>query len=112
MHYMILIYGEEASYTPERQAADLPQWMAFQQDVQSRGMLVSSAGLYPTSAATTLRVRDGKPLITDGPFAETKEQLGGFYVLDCKDLDEAIEIAAKLPNAATGTLEIRPVTQY
>ena len=75
-------------------------------------MLVAGDGLYPTATATTVRVRDGERTVTDGPFAETKEQLGGFYVLDVKDLDEAIEWAAKIPGAQFGSIEIRPVMVY
>jgi hypothetical protein len=77
----------------------------------TRGILTGGAPLQPTSAATTVRVRNGKTLITDGPFAETKEQLAGTYVLDCKDLDEAIEMAAKIPDALFGSVEIRPVRE-
>ena len=75
-------------------------------------MFVDSAGLYPTEAARTLRIRDGEQRVTDGPFAETKEQLGGYYLLECGNLEEAIEWAAKVPAAATGSVEVRPVMDY
>jgi hypothetical protein len=80
--------------------------------MQGKGIFVAGDGLYPTATATTVRVRDGERSVTDGPFAETKEQLGGFYVLDVKDLDEAIEWAAKIPGAQFGSIEIRPVLVY
>ena len=82
------------------------------QEMQQRGLLTGGAPLQPTSTATTVRVRDGKTLITDGPFAETKEQLAGFYILNCKDLDEAIEMASKVPDALSGSIEIRPVIEF
>jgi hypothetical protein len=84
----------------------------FLQEVQQRGLLIGGAPLQPTSTATTVRVRDGKTMITDGPFAETKEQLAGFYILNCKDLDEAIAMAARIPDAVAGSIEIRPVIEF
>ena len=86
--------------------------VAVTQEMQEKGVLVAGEGLYPTPTATTVRVRDGERSVTDGPFAETKEQLGGFYVLDCKDLDEAIDWAAKIPGAQFGSIEIRPVMVF
>jgi hypothetical protein len=80
-----------------------------QEEMMARGNMLFADLLHPTATATTVRVREGKRLMTDGPFAETKEQLGGVYVFECKDLDEAIEIAAKIPTARTGSIEIRPV---
>ena len=80
--------------------------------MNEKGVFVAGDGLYPTQTATTVRVRDGDRDVTDGPFAETKEQLGGFYVLDVKDLDEAIEWAAKIPGSQFGSVEIRPVLVY
>ncbi len=74
--------------------------------------MLSGEALYPVTAATSVRVRDGKTVTMDGPFAETKEQLGGYYILNCKDLDEAIELAAKIPGAPHGTIEIRPVVEF
>ncbi len=81
-------------------------------DPQQRGLPDGGAPLQPTGAATTVRVRGGKTMITDGPFAETKEQLAGFYILNCKDLDEAIELASKVPDALTGSIEIHPVIDF
>jgi len=85
---------------------------ALTQEMEQKGVLVAGDGLYPTATATTVRVRDGERDVTDGPFAETKEQLGGFYVLDVKDLDEAIEWAAKIPGSQVGSVEIRPVMVF
>jgi len=114
MHYVLLIYGIEADYarmTQEEHAAMMQAHYAFSNEVQKSGLLTGGAPLQPTSTATTVRVRDGKTLITDGPFAETKEQLAGLYVLSCKDLDEAIEMATKIPDALIGSIEIRPVME-
>jgi hypothetical protein len=115
MKYAFTIYGEESareSATPEDMEATTRAYMAFTQEVQDKGILLAGEGLYPTPTATTVRVRDGERSVTDGPFAESKEQLGGFYVLDCKDLDEAIEWAAKIPGAQHGSVEIRPVMVF
>jgi hypothetical protein len=86
----------------------IEEFNAFHAEIVERGVLIAER-LHPTPTATTLRVREGKRLVTDGPFAETKEQLGGVYVLECKDLDEALDIAAKIPTVKTGSIEIRPV---
>lgn len=112
MHYVMLIYGSEAEYnrmSNTERAEILQGHYTFNNEVQRRGIVVGGQPLQPPSVATTVRVRDGKILTTDGPFAETIEQLGGTYVLDCKDLDEAIELAAKIPEASFGSIEIRPV---
>jgi len=111
MRYVLLIYGSEA-LTEEKRAAIMRAHPAFLQEVQQRGLLTGGAALQPTTSATTVRVRDGKTMITDGPFAETKEQLAGFYILDCKDLDEAIAMAARVPDAVSGSIEIRPVVEF
>ncbi|MES1261339.1 MAG: YciI family protein [Acidobacteriota bacterium] len=87
-------------------------YYGFTQEVQAKQVYIGGEALHPTSSATTVRVRDGKLSTTDGPFAETKEQLGGYYLLDCKDLDEAIEYAAKIPGASTGSVEIRPIMVF
>ena len=110
MRYAILIYGDEQTPTPV--SNEMGPWEAFGQEVAEKGLLQGGEALQPTSTATTVRVHDGKTLTTDGPFAETKEQLGGFYLLDCKDLDEAIEYAAKIPSAPWGSVEVRPVMQF
>jgi len=115
MKYAFTIYGDETrreTATEEEQNAMSQAYGAVTQEMQEKGALVAGEGLYPTSTATTVRVRDGERSVTDGPFAETKEQLGGFYVLDCKDLDEAIEWAAKIPGSQGGSVEIRPVLVF
>ena len=86
-----------------------PQYAAFGKVMAERGLLQGGERLRPTSDATTIRVRNGETLSTDGPFAETKEQLAGFYMVDCKDLDEALEVAAKIPGARYGSIEVRPI---
>jgi len=112
MRYVLLICDDEAALLtrpPEQNAAFMAEYGAFSEEMATRGVLVEGARLRPTSDATTVRVRAGEVLTADGPFAETKEQMGGYYVVDCKDLDEAIEIAAKIPSAREGTIEVRPV---
>ena len=101
MRYVLLIYGSEA-LPQEKRAAIMRAHPAFLQELQQRGLLTGGAALQATSSATTVRVRDGKTIITDGPFAETKEQLAGFYILDCKELDEAIAMAASRHRYSTG----------
>ena len=86
--------------------------MKFTEDVQKKNLMLGSNALQPVATATTVRVRGGKTETTDGPFAETKEQLGGYYLLDCKDLDQAIEYAARIPSAKNGSVEVRPVMQF
>src|SRR5205814_7191583 len=111
MRYLLLIYEDESVYTrmsEQEMGAEMEAWNAFTDLVRPKGV---GEALQPTSTATTVRIRDGKTLTTDGPFAETKEQLGGYYLLDCKDLDEAIELAAKIPGARHGSIEIRPVME-
>ena len=115
MKYALTIYGDEAqreNATPEQMQEVSQAYGAVTQEMQDNGVLVAGEGLYPTPTATTLRVREGDRQVTDGPFAETKEQLGGFYVLDVKDLDDAIEWAAKIPGAQVGSVEIRPVMVF
>jgi hypothetical protein len=115
MKYALTIYGDESSresVSPEEQQATSQAYGVLTQEMESKGALLAGEGLYPTPTATTVRVRDGERSVTDGPFAETKEQLGGFYVLDCKDLDDAIEWAAKIPGAQQGSVEIRPVMVF
>ena|SRR3989442_10295481 len=111
MRYVLLIYGSEARPQEERDAI-MRAHPAFLQEMQQRGLLTGGAALQPTGTATTVRVRGGKTMITDGPFAETKEQLAGFYILNCKDLDEAIELAGKIPDVVSGSIEIRPVIEF
>jgi hypothetical protein len=87
----------------------LAKYGQFMEEMNERGVLQGGERLRNTTDATTVRVRDGETLTTDGPFAETKEQIGGYFIVDCKDLDEAIEIAAKIPGAAHGSIEVRPI---
>jgi hypothetical protein len=113
--YLVTIYGDESRWenmAPEEGKAILDAYFAFGDEAERAGVLLGGEGLQPTASATTVRVRDGDKTVTDGPFAETKEQLGGFYLLECKDLDEAIEWAAKIPGAQTGSVEVRPVMDY
>lgn len=112
MNYVLLIYASEeliAGMSDEERGAYFQEWAAFETDVQQRGIKTGGAPLQPISNSTTVRVRDGQTMITDGPFAETKEQLAGFYVFECKDLDEAIALANAMPDAKFGSIEIRPV---
>jgi hypothetical protein len=115
MKYLLSIYADEkslASATPEEIAPVIEAYNSFTQEVRDKGIFLSGEGLQPTSAATTVRVRNGETLTTDGPFAETKEQMNGYYLLECNDLDEAIEWAGKIPGAAPGSVEVRPVLDY
>jgi hypothetical protein len=115
MQYLLLIYRNEAELG--RMTADDRQKMtaeygAFTQSIIQSGHFKAGDGLQPTTTATTVRVRDGKTLTTDGPFAETREQLGGYYLIDAKDLDTALGIAARIPGAKTGSIEVRPIMIY
>ncbi len=115
MRYMLLIYDVEADNakrTPEEQKEIFAAWMAYSAELNEKGVKLAGEALQPTATAKTAWVRDGKVLATDGPFAETKEQLGGFYILDCKDLDEAVKWASKAPNAPFGSVEVRPVWEF
>jgi hypothetical protein len=112
MKYMLLMYANESVElnTPEEQEAVAPEaWFALMKEMKDAGVLLSNNGLAPIATATTVRVREGKRLITDGPFAETHEQLGGFFLLECKDLDDALRWAEKIPHAKYGSVEVRPL---
>ncbi|HET6729566.1 MAG TPA: YciI family protein [Jiangellaceae bacterium] len=112
MRYMLLICADEnavGAMSPEEGSAMLAEYGAFGEEMDRRGVLQGGERLRPTSDATTVRVRDGEVLAADGPFAETKEQIGGYYLVDCKDLDEAIDVASKIPGARQGTIEVRPI---
>jgi hypothetical protein len=109
MKYMLLMYGAENCWTEEQRKACMIESMAICDELAAQGKYIASAPLHSVTTATSLRVRDGKRLITDGPFAETTEQLGGYYIIDVENLDEAIAIAGRLPPATKGTVEIRPV---
>jgi len=116
MRYLLLIYNNEAAdaqMSQEQQAEIYQAYNAFGAELKRLGaQLQGGEALMPTNTATTVQVRDGKILTTDGPFAETKEQLGGYYQFNCKDLDEAIELAAKIPGASYGSVEIRPIMEF
>ncbi|HTY55820.1 MAG TPA: YciI family protein [Candidatus Binataceae bacterium] len=110
MQYMLLIYDNEArKLSPAEQGRLMQEYMAFTQSIVKSGNFKAGDPLERTSTASTVRVRDGKTAITDGPFAETKEQLGGYYIVEAKDLDEATAIAARVPSARTGSIEVRPI---
>ena len=112
MKYMLLMYAAESEvpkYTPEEFQTVAQVWNALRKEAQAAGVLLDSSGLSPVANATTVRVRNGKTLTTDGPFAETKEQLGSIYVIEAKDLNDAIQVAAKIPSARFGSIEVRPV---
>lgn len=115
MRYMLLIYNDEVANAQMSQADQEAQYMGYNKftaEVRQRGAMLNGDALMPTSSATTVRVRGGKTMTTDGPFAETKEQLGGFYIVKCENLDEAIEIAAMIPGAQDGSIEVRPVAEF
>jgi hypothetical protein len=112
MRYLLLICTDETAQmamSPAEAGAQMAKYQAFSEEMGQRGVLLGGERLRPTTDATTVQVRDGETLTFDGPFAETKEQIGGYYMVDCKDLDEAIEVAAKIPSAGTGTIEVRPI---
>jgi len=111
MKYMLLMYADESKVpqTLEAQEVASPAWSPLAEEMKAAGVWLSSSGLSSVANATTVRVRDGKTLTTDGPFAETHEQLGGFFLIDCKELDEALRWAEKIPTAKYGSIEIRPL---
>ena len=115
MKYMMLIYSAESAepaYGTEEFGAHIEAYFAFNEEMAKKGVFVGGDALESVSTATTVTVRDGKTETTDGPFAETKEQLGGYYILDCENLDEAIACAAKIPSAAIGRIEVRPLVVF
>jgi hypothetical protein len=109
MKYMLLIYGDEKAWTPEEQQECFTESTQLTRELDASGKYLHASPLDSVATATCVRVRGGKRLVTDGPFAETHEQLGGYYMIEAKDLDEAIAIAARVPPARKGTVEIRPV---
>jgi len=113
MRYALLIYGPDPTeqVPDDAMQAEMDAYAAFTRSIVESGQFKGGEALQPTPTATTVRVRDGNTLTTDGPFAETKEQLGGFYLVEARDLDEAVEIAARIPGAARGSIEIRPVME-
>jgi hypothetical protein len=114
MRYLMLIYTPESSMPPAPVEGRkmMEAYVNFTQEVRDNGMLQGGEALQPTTTATTVKVRDGERIITDGPFAETREALGGYYLLNCKDLDEALEYAAKIPGAQIGSVEVRPIMEF
>lgn len=115
MRYLCLIYDDEQvmARMPKPEAdAFMGEYFAFTEGIKASGHYVAGEALHPVSTATTLRTRQGKTSTTDGPFAETKEQLGGFYLVEARDLNEALQIAARIPSARTGSVEVRPVVDF
>ena len=111
MKYMLLIYMEEHALNQTEREHCYQESTALAHELKSNGQFLATAPLQPTSTATSVRVREGKRLVTDGPFAETREQLGGYYLVEARNLDEAIGIAGRIPGARVGTVEIRPVIE-
>jgi hypothetical protein len=114
MKYMLLIYHEEQSWesiTEAEREQIYGEYRDLRGELESRGQFLDGSELQPVTTATAVRVRDGKDLVTDGPFAETHEQLGGYFLIEAKDLDEATSIAARIPSARTGTVEVRPLVE-
>ena len=112
MRYLLMICTDESAMmaaSPEEGATMSAEYAEFGAEMSTRGVLQGGERLYPTTSATTVQVRNGEVLTLDGPFAETKEQMGGYYVVDCENLDEAIEVAAKIPGALVGSIEVRPI---
>jgi hypothetical protein len=115
MIYMLMIYADEADWTTKSEAEMAPVMSAharLEQDLRQAGKYRGCGGLAPTSAATTVRIRADKPVITDGPYAETKEQFGGYYVVEAQDLDEALSFAAQIPGMGNRAIEVRPILDF
>ena len=115
MKYLCLIYDDEKNWVNLPQAEMdkvFEEHEAFSQGIRAKGQYVAGEALHPVSTATTVRVRNGQTTTTDGPFAETKEQLGGFYIIEAADLNDALQIAARLPEARSGSIEVRPVMDF
>lgn len=115
MRYLCLIYDEEkvvAGMSKADMDGFMGEYFTFTEDIKRSGHYVAGEALHPVATATTLRTRNGKTTTTDGPFAETKEQLGGFYLIDAKDLNEALQIAGRIPSARYGSIEVRPVVDF
>jgi hypothetical protein len=111
MRYMLLIYGAENILTDQERQDCYVESTAIAYDLASKGQFLGASPLHPTAAATSVRLREGKRLVTDGPFAETYEALGGFFMIDVENLDAALEVAARIPMARKGTVEVRPVIE-
>jgi hypothetical protein len=111
MKYMLLIYTDENAWTDAEREKCYAESTELTHELNARGQYVTASPLLPVASATSVRIRDGKRMVTGGPFAETREQLGGYFMIDAQDLNEAIEIAAKIPGARKGTVEVRPVME-
>ncbi len=111
MKYILLIYSDENAWTESELQQCYAKSLQLTQELQAKGQYLGASPLHSIATATSIRVRDGKKLVTDGPFAETREQLGGYFLIDAQDLDEAIAIAARIPSASKGTVEIRPIVE-
>ena len=111
MRYMLLVYLDEQAMTEEEREHCYVESAQLTQDLNATGHYVAAGPLHPVATATSVRIREGKRVVTDGPFAETREQLGGYYVIEAKDLDEAIAIAERIPPVRVGTIEIRPMME-
>lgn len=111
MKYMLLVYINEQTLSDAKRQECYGESVQLTHQLKSNGQYLAANPLHPVTTATSVRVRDGKPLVTDGPFAETREQLGGYFLVDAKDLDEAIGVAARIPGARLGTVEIRPILE-
>jgi hypothetical protein len=115
MRYLLLIYGDEqawAAMSPDEQGSELQAYNEYTQWLRDKGWFEAGEALNATPSATTVRIREGETLTTDGPFAETKEQLGGFYMINCEDLDQAIDAASRIPAARGGSIEVRPIVEF
>jgi hypothetical protein len=111
MKYMLLIYTDEQAWTDDERQHCYAESTELTHELNDRGQYISANPLQPVATATSVRVRNGKPIMTDGPFAETREQLGGYFLIEAKDLNEALSIAARIPGARKGTVEVRPVME-
>jgi hypothetical protein len=111
MKYMLLIYTDEKAWTESEREKCFAESTQLTHDLHDKGQYLGASPLHSVATATNVRVRDGRRLVTDGPFAETREQLGGFFLIEAKDLDEAIAVAARIPGARKGTVEVRPVLE-
>ena len=111
MKYMLLVYMNEQAMNEAERERCYVESTQLANDLHAKGLYVAAAPLQPIATATSVRVREGKALVTDGPFAETREQLGGFYIIDAKNLDEALAVAARIPPARKGTIEVRPLLE-
>lgn len=111
MRYMMLVYVDEKAQSEQQKEECYVKSARLARDLSASGKYLAASPLHPVATATSLRIRDGKRLVTDGPFAETREQLGGYYIIDAKDLDEALAIAERVPVATVGTIEVRPILE-